>query len=212
MKYLPLIATGVLLYSCSTYKITKLLKPHTGKQITYNCEFYNPEVRADTLREQVILEPRSFSIKGHDVYYYHNLLEETDDEIVQSSNYFLDAAFYVEKDTLYAQSLFWDGYRSTLETGDYPIRLSGKVASDDTLHYSDGDFKYALTGFRRVDVKVPFGLLKNCVKLEQITFYADGFGSEDKSSEYIWVHPKYGVVKWIRSTGRTEEMASFKKH
>jgi hypothetical protein len=147
-------------------------------------------------------------LEPHDNLKITYLMDPYGQDEIQSSNYFIDALFFSEGDTLFGKSIIWNMNSNEIDLSDANIKLTGQFEPGDSLFYTDGSFDYMITGFEKETVELPFGRVKNCIRLDQSTVYLEEWADSDEPSfETVWVHKKYGVVKWIRRTGRIEEMS-----
>ena len=68
----------------------------------------------------------------------------------------------------------------------------------------DGAHTKTITVMPREDVVVPAGRFPSCVKLEIHDDWTD-----DEYNGYAWFADDVGMVKWIRGTGRVEELVEY---
>lgn len=67
-----------------------------------------------------------------------------------------------------------------------------------TLHRSGQDITIEVAGYE--DVVVTAGRFKRCLKLQLAT---------DGKTGYAWLAPGVGIVKWLRTTGREDELVAY---
>jgi hypothetical protein len=85
----------------------------------------------------------------------------------------------------------------------FPKRIN--VGYSTTFVSSDKSRKLTYRFISMENVKTPTAMFENCLKL-QIERYWPYYKSTDTS--YVWLKKDIGVVKWIRNTGRVEELIS----
>jgi hypothetical protein len=164
--------------------------------------FYVSHIRKnDTLSDKNDLSIcKSISIKGKDIFYFDDELNSDDIQLISSQS-FCDGVFYFDNGSFIFSPITW---KSELKQAnlDYFEALFPKYVRIDTLYkYQDGEEKrkYRFEGFETVYIKGKS--FKDCLKLTIIQDW--------KTAQYIetvWFKKGIGVIKWLRGTGRLEEI------
>jgi hypothetical protein len=78
-----------------------------------------------------------------------------------------------------------------------------KILVQETYTVKDGEEtrKYIFTGFEKIEIKNR--KIDSCLKL-----VVEQQWPENKYTDTVWFRKNVGVVKWMRSTGRVEELIS----
>jgi len=143
---------------------------------------------------------KSLLVKGKEIFYFDDELN-SDDTTIISSESFCNGAFYYDKGNFVFSALNWK-YELKAANLDYFETLFPNIVNIDTVYkFQDGEEKrkYKFNGFESISIKNK--VLNDCLKLTII--------SDWKTAQYIdtvWFKKDIGVVKWLRSTGRLEEI------
>lgn len=143
---------------------------------------------------------KSLLIKGKEIFYFDDNLFSDDNTII-GSNSFCDGVFYYENGNFIFSPLFWKYELKEANLDYFETLFPAKISFDTIYKYQDGEEKrkYTFIGFE--DVYIKDKLYKDCLKLI-IT-------QDWKTAQYIdtvWFFKGLGVVKWLRGTGRLEEI------
>lgn len=143
---------------------------------------------------------KSLIVKGKEIFYYDDG-EYTGDTIIVGAESFCDGVFYYEEGKFMFAPIFWK-YEIKQANLNYFISLFPETIAIDTIyHFQDGKEirEYQFTGFE--DVQIGNKIYKDCLKLTIVQNWP--------TSQYIdivWFQKNTGVVKWLRGTGRLEEI------
>jgi hypothetical protein len=143
---------------------------------------------------------RSLFIKGKEIFYFEDG-DDIGDTTIIGSNSFCHGVFYFDSGALFFSPIFWK-YELKQANLEYFEPLFPTVISFGTIYkIQDGEEKrkYNFTGFEEVVVNGK--VFKNCLKLT--------ISQDWKTAHYVdtlWFEKGVGVIKWLRSTGRLEEV------
>jgi hypothetical protein len=167
----------------------------------YNC-IYN-SFHANELRETIALVYRSVKV-GDETAYYISRVEDTTGEGDWLAS-FSNSAMIFSHDTVRLASLHDGEKASSLKPEDFWHVLSPQVKLTSPLLLSS--VKWAqfinstcIESFEFENVIIGDTLLKHCLKLNLLEYDR---GSEPCKST-VWLNQNFGIVKWIRCTGRIE--------
>jgi hypothetical protein len=143
---------------------------------------------------------KSLLIKGKEVFYFDHSLNSGDTTIIGAAS-FCDGVFYYDNGRFIFSPLFWKYELKEANLDYFETLFPVKVSFGIVYKYQDGKEKrkYKFNGFENVYIKGKH--YKDCLKL---TITQDW-----KTSQYIdtvWFFKGIGVVKWLRGTGRLEEI------
>jgi hypothetical protein len=143
---------------------------------------------------------KSLSIKGKEVFYFDDKLHSSDTTIIGSQS-FCSGAFYYHKGKFMFSPLFWKYELKGANLAYFETLFPALVTIGTMYTYRDGEEKrsYRFEGFE--DIVIKNKLFKQCLVLTII--------SDWKTARYkdtVWFQKGLGVVKWLRSTGRLEEI------
>jgi len=176
-----------------------------------------------------------FPLNEGDIYYYHGKYKNKEYDnylLVRSftlSNekklYYFQKGIKKSYNSLFGYNMFGNGlyfiFKSQLRTLealsdlenyklDYDknqkllpedLSVGSKVTLDSNFYNS----KDTIEILSYEDVYVPAGKFTLCLKLKIITYWNNG----DVEESYVWLAKNIGLVKWIKSTGRIDELVKY---
>jgi hypothetical protein len=143
---------------------------------------------------------KSLIIKGREIFYFDDESNSSDTTIIGSRSFCM-GVFYYDNGKFMFSPLFWK-YELKAANLDYFEPLFPNVITLDKIYkFQDGEEKrkYQFNGFE--DVQIKNNLLKHCLKLTIIQDW-----KTEKYIDLVWFQKGTGVVKWLRATGRLEEI------
>jgi hypothetical protein len=222
---LPFLLFTFLLMNLASIAHTQIniidfLRPVENKKFRYSCFFVNNE--NDTIREITEFTWKTLRMKTIDntnilrnaeetrpKYLYNDFannniyyLEETGDTMSPGPNHFLFSAFACIKNELALAPFYSKRELRNLNPESFSNYIPATVNSSDTLRLKDEERTTLLYGFKMVDLEIAGHPEKiSCLKIEQM----DLWPKKNYHGE-VWISKEYGIVKWIRVTGRTETL------
>ena len=189
---------AIVLQSCS-YHLVQYLEPNVEYVYKYDCEFKRG---TDTLFETRDLIFQSKLINNEKVLYAFNVDDTNKSNPIIGTTHFLFSVMKFEKNGLKIAPVFWKNELEQLQLEDFRIEIPAKVSRNDTIQINDGNKTIFLTDFHieKVDTK-NLGRINKCLAIKKIIVWPDA-----TYEARIWLHKEYGTVKWIRQTGRIEEL------
>ena len=142
------------------------------------------------------------TIKNKNIYYLtSDIKEEEGDTCIIGSESFTNGVFYYDNGNFMYSPIFWKYELKEANLNYFEILFPKTISIDSAYSCRDGDEKrkYTFVGFETIEIKGR--VIDSCLKLilEQ----------EWPTAHYedtIWFKKNVGVVKWLRSTGRLEEL------
>jgi len=211
---------------------SKNVKKSKAKKIIPKKEFTYPEEYADlSHKERISIKDYFPAIEGR--YYAYHLPENYDETdtlkcktaVLQKQKifYFADDGFTKYPESInVSHNVFGEGlffYRNdscfTIEC-DTEKDISEKQIKDaylvfpphmntgDSVSYKPRPERKVYTLLKREDVSVGNKTYKDCLKFKLLTYWPDVI-----YIEYFWLKQDVGMVKWLRSTGRIDELVKY---
>ena len=217
-NYIPILLLWCLFGSSCTVKLIPYLKPTNNKTV-YNCTFVKPKdivyrgmekiygavSPGDTVFEKIVLFYDSIRIGNKTAYYLIDSSDVNRKDPSIGPKHFLSSAMIFSKDSILLASIYKKSDLLTLGINDFDQAIYS-FKKKDTLRLKDktlskGNKQLLLYDFRKEEVTINGKKIKNCLYMSFAEKWPDtiSFGK-------IWLHKKHGVVKWIRVTGRIEEI------
>ncbi|MCP4442488.1 MAG: hypothetical protein GY810_26580 [Aureispira sp.] len=205
IQYFLLLLSTMFFQSCSnskqitqssksSFKLVEYLKPIEGATYIYDCEF-------NKLKETKRLLYKTHLVEGEKVYYSIEEKELGDANPIIGSSNFLFGAFLFEGSNMSVAEIFWKKDLAKLKLVDFNIQIPQKVKQDTKIEWSEEEKKTVLTGFRNVKLETTYLGEVECLLIDKtVTWPTKTYEAK------IWLHKEYGVVKWIKQTGRIEEL------
>lgn len=162
--------------------------------------------KRDTVFEKIVLCYKSIRIDGKIAYYIidTNDINKKDPSI--GPKHFLSSAMIFSQDSILLAPIYKKSDLLTLNFKDFDYAIYSVIKKKDTLRFKDktlpqADKQFLLYDFRKEKISINEKKIKNCLYISIAERWPDTtyFGK-------VWLHKKYGVVKWIRITGRIEEI------
>lgn len=137
-------------------------------------------------------------LAGKKIYY----LEKTAKKEAYGSNHFLFSAIAPLQGKIALAPYFFPDDLNKLSAESFTNTIPEFVNANDTLKLLEGDRTTLLYGFNLENIEVPTSPGKiECLKIEQ-----EDRWPKNIYHAQVWISLKYGIVKWIRTTGRTETL------
>ena len=203
-KLIALVYITLVIQSCSsTYNFVDYLKPVTNVNYVYDCQFLR--AGKDTLFETIEVIYKTHLVEGEEILYSIRKRDlEKQNPIAGTSNFLFSVMLFKDNSVRIAP-FFWKEELNTLKPQDFGEKFPTKVKQKDEISFKHNEKTIILTDFKIENLKTKnLGVIKGCLAFKKIVKRDSG-----TKEAYIWLHKKYGVVKWIRKTGRIEELKQF---
>jgi hypothetical protein len=204
--------------SCS-YNLAKHLRPDTSRAIQYTYSFikssdpfyqkllklYAKTDLNDTIRGRVAIVYRSLHLDNQIVYFAINEKKEDLRNPYIFSDHFLNSAFMFRHDSVFVAPILRKNDLNKLTNRQFYLLSSGCIKSADTLtvaiSFFQQEMKIRLCDFKKEPLVINGRRWSHCLSFTTIEEwpYSSSYGK-------VWLAKGYGVVKWIRVTGRIEEI------
>jgi hypothetical protein len=144
---------------------------------------------------------RAINIKGKTVYYFTTPDNEKDSGYaVIGSGLFANGVFYFDNGRFMHAPVFW---KNDLVKAVFIELFPENIFLEKAYIFKDGEEtrEYIFKGFESIEIKNR--KLDSCLKL-----VVEQHWPANKYTDTVWFRKNVGVVKWMRSTGRVEELIS----
>jgi len=144
---------------------------------------------------------QSLVIKGREIFYFEEGCN-SDDTVITGSQSFCAGAFYYSKSgAFYFSPLFWKYEIKKANLNYFEPLFPAKISLNTPYKYQDGEEKKKYLFKKFEDVIIGKRTYRHCLKLIVIHNWPT-----ERYTDTVWFQNGLGVVKWLRSTGRLEEL------
>lgn len=165
-------------------------------------DFYVSHItETDTLKDKNDISVcKSLLMKGKEIFYFDDEINSDDTSIIGSQTFY-DGVFYYDNGAFMFSPLFWKYELKKANLDYFEPLFPAVIPLDSVFKYQKGEEKrkYKFTGFE--DVVIKKRLYKDCLKLTIVQDW-----STNQYIDIVWFQRGFGVVKWLRGTGRLEEI------
>jgi hypothetical protein len=180
--------------------LAEYLKPRKDT-LFYNCIYDSFHVKG--LQENTKLVYRQITI-GNETAYYISDAKDPDGSRAQLAS-FLGSAMIFRADSVWLAPLTLDENPNELTQKDFDhILPSGltfpKPFELAKLKWNGLIMEVFIKDYQFEDLSIGDTILRKCLKLNLIVYDR----SKDQDKATVWLSDVYGIVKWIRTTGREE--------
>lgn len=209
-----LIIIPFLICSCSTIKTTRYFNLKENKIERYNGYFIKYENDSNykkieqlfgSISETNIVIDRTeiiyktFEIEGHKAFYAVETIDTVKKNPDIGPMHYLFSSLIFFNDTIFVAPVYEKADLEKLKFKDFKYRIPPKLTKRDSVVIVDGKEKLVLQNFKKTRLTINDKSFSNC-----LTFDLKEVWPDDLSIGKVWLHKQYGLLKWIRSTGRIE--------
>lgn len=193
LLFLIQVTTGQTILLSDYYPLRK-----DSKQVFYVSHI----TKTDTLKDKDCTRfCKSLLIGNKEVFYFDERHSNNGNTIIGSES-FCDGVFYYENGDFKFSPIFWMDELRKANLDYFETLFPSKIQLDSVYKYNGNcpeKRTYEFNGFEQVIIKGK--KFQDCLKLTIVQNW--------KTAQYIdtvWFQKGVGVVKWLRSTGRLEEI------
>ena len=212
-----IIIAGVLiltLLSCRTIKPFEYLKLNENQLDSFTGAFIKDKSDSDYVKierlfpglavddnfnEKYELIYKTWNIEGHKAFYAVEPKDTIYSDASFGPNHFLFSALIFEGGKVFIAPCYDLKGLHRLKFSDFKFVIPEKLSKRDTLRIVDKKKETILHSFRFDDLIIDKKKYKHCLLIDLIIKWP-----EETSYSKVWLHDKFGVLKWIRDTGRTD--------
>ncbi len=150
---------------------------------------------------------QAFSLEGKQAYYFVPIGRKDEEEalierMATGLGLFLEEENKLKTVPALSRDALPDASLATRETMlAYPPKKGDRAEFGGR----DGTWRHALTVVGLEDVRVPAGRFRHCLKLR-----TEELDEDEDNTGFVWLAPSVGVVRWERTTGRVDELVSYR--
>jgi hypothetical protein len=163
--------------------------------MTFNCVYYTYGVGRDTVK----LNFKKLDIQNT-VFYCISGIDDKDCRYGELAS-FLGSAMIFKDDSILLAPLQWDKPASTLKLDDFKYYIQPNLKLTDSVLIPLHDRNIKLSNFAYETLTISNTILDNCLKIRVTEKYKN---LNEPLSGCVWLSKTYGIVQWIRVTGRKE--------
>jgi len=153
----------------------------------------------DDFREKYEVIYKTRNIEGHKAFYAIKTKDTIYHDASFGPNHFLFSALIFENGKVYIAPSFYLKDLHRLKFADFKFVIPEKLSKRDTIRVVDKRKETILHNFRFDDLIIGGKKYKHCLLIDLLIKWPD-----TTYHSKVWLHNKFGVLKWIRDTGRTD--------
>lgn len=147
---------------------------------------------------------RTTVLKGKDIFYFAECYS-SNELISIGTEMFGKGIYFYRNDSLFTIDADYQQDINEKNLADSALLLPAYMKPGDSLMLVNDNWKReVLTYLRHEDIVVKDRSYQDCIKIKILTYY-----EESIYLEYIWLKKNVGLIKWMRSTGRVDELIGF---
>jgi|688.fasta_scaffold64756_6 hypothetical protein len=214
-KYLfKVLCLCILFYSCTTIRTIDFFKLRENEIETYNGFFIkNPNdnnyrqieqlfgsiSKNDTVNDRSEIIFKTIQVDSFKAFYAIATKDTLRKNPSIGPRYFLFSAFIFYNDTTFIAPVYEKEDLTKLNFASFKYKIPPFITKKDSVLVLDGIKKMVLFNFHKTNLLVNNQKFSNCLEFEIRDIWPDTLYGEK-----VWLHKEYGLLKWIRSTGRVE--------
>lgn len=153
----------------------------------------------DDFKEKYEIVYKTRNIEGHKAFYAVRTKDTLYYNVSFGPNHFLFSALIFEKGKVFMAPSFDLKDLQRLKFSDFRFVIPEKLSKRDTIRIVDKKKETILHNFRFDDLTIDGKKYKLCLLIDLLVKWPDtAYHSK------VWLHKEFGVLKWIRDTGRTD--------
>lgn len=150
---------------------------------------------------------RTIVLQGKEIFYFAECYSPN--EIISiGTEMFGSGIYFYRNDSLFTIDADYEQDIYEKDLSDAAILLPAYIKPGDSLTVANNNWKSwkreVLTYLRHEDIIVKDRSYQDCIKIKILTYYDDSI-----YLEYIWLKKNVGLIKWMRATGRIDELIGF---
>jgi hypothetical protein len=157
--------------------------------------------KTDTINDKdAVLVCQSIVVKGREIYFFSDVSHTKDDDLI-SPNTFCAGVFYYDQGTFLFSPLSWTHEVKEANLAYFDTLFPSQLLLHTPYKHQDGEEKrtYTFVGFENISIaKTTYS---DCLKLVVMQDWPTSHYADT-----VWFEKGLGVVKWLRGTGRLEEL------
>jgi hypothetical protein len=191
-----LIFTFIVGFSQTKVKLYEYLYPRNDT-MKFNCTYNS--FHANGMHDTLYLDFKKFKVNNEDVY----SIAQIDDTKALYSELaaFLGCAMIFRNDSILMAPLESGKSSLAITLKDFKYAIPPTLTTADTLSIKMHDRVINFSKFKFETLRIKDKRIANCLKIQFTVKYEN---LKKPLYSYVWLDKSYGIIKWIRDTGRTE--------
>src|SRR5688500_14669594 len=153
----------------------------------------------DTVTDQNHIIYKTINIEGHLAYYAIATTDTLKKNPTIGPKHFLFSSLIFYNDTVFVAPAYRKADLDKLRFNDFKFKIPPRLTKKDTIKIIDGKKTTLLENFSIAIISINNKRFSNCLSFD----IRDVWPTSTYTGK-VWLHKKYGLLKWIRSTGRIE--------
>jgi hypothetical protein len=150
----------------------------------------------DTVFETLEIIYKTLNIEGRKVYYAIATTDTLNKDARIGPQYFVSSALMFENKTVRLAPAYELGDLEKLKLSDFAFKIPRRISKNDTITIVDGEKELLLCDFKKEPLVIANRAFLKCLKIKVIEKWPT-----TSHTGTVWLSKKYGLLKWIRSTG-----------
>jgi hypothetical protein len=139
-------------------------------------------------------------LKNKEIFYFAECYNKYDIVSI-GTTMFGKGIYYYQNDTLFTLEADYEKDINEKEIIDSKVFIPAYLKVGDSINLDLDGNNQTLTYLKKEDLQIGTILYKDCIKLKIIDSWPDTL-----YLEYVWLKKDIGLVKWMRATGRIDEL------
>jgi hypothetical protein len=213
-KIFTLIIINVLICSCSEIKTMSYFNLNENQIESYRGYFIKDEndtyykkieqlfgsiSEKDTVVDRTEIIYRTIEIEGYKAFYAVETIDTAKKNPSIGPRHFLFSSLIFFNDTTFVAPAYEKADLEKLKFRDFKYKIPPTLTKGDSVLIIDGKKRMVLQNFKKTKLSLDNRSFSNC-----LTFDLKEVWPDTLYIGKIWLHKRYGLLKWIRSTGRIE--------
>jgi hypothetical protein len=156
--------------------------------------------------DQPILVMRRVDLSDGHVFVVHEKAEADEEVMVVGHQMLPFGSLYTDSSGIWAGPDYWMDEAQDLQLNDLKLIVKDPPVPGDVIRFMEEEKMVTITVEPHEDVVVPAGQFESCIKIKIQTRWPDS-----DYTEFAWFADDAGMVKWIRGTGRVDELVSYQE-
>jgi hypothetical protein len=153
----------------------------------------------DNFKEKYEIIYKTINIEGHKAFYAVKTKDTIYYDASFGPNHFLFSALIFEKRKIFIAPSYDLKDLHRLKFADFKYIIPEKISKGDTIRVVDKKKETILHNSRFDDLIIDGNKYNHCLVIDLMIKWPD-----TTYHSKVWLHNKFGVLKWIRDTGRTD--------
>ncbi|MCW3120072.1 MAG: hypothetical protein JWM28_4154 [Chitinophagaceae bacterium] len=209
-----LLLISFLICSCSTIKTTGYFNLKENQIESYNGYFIKDEKdtdykkieqifgsisEKDTVIDKTEIIYKTIEIEGHKAFYAVETIDTLQKNPSIGPRHYLFSSLLFFNDTTFVAPVYEKADLEKLKFKDFKYKIPPRLTKTDSVVIIDGKKKMVLQNFKKTKLSLGNKSFSNCLHFDLKEVWPDTLYIGK-----VWLHRQYGLLKWIRSTGRIE--------